>query len=288
MKGPFMTNQVATLTFDVYVAEGVPVVTSDLPPGEKQRLWSPISATLMSGERDAVLADALMTTAQARGLADWIAASGKNLTTVYITHGHGDHWFGLGTVLERFPDARAVAVPPVVEYMRRSSAPDQLASWTSRLPGQIPDRLVLAEPLDGRTIELEGRELTAVEVGHTDTDHTTVLHAPEIGLVVAGDAVYNDVHLHLGESTAGLRRQWLAALDTIGSLNPKAVVAGHKRPGRADNPQIIEETRRYIRDFDRIAEHTDTALQLYEQVLALYPARVNPGALWSSARALKP
>ena len=75
-----MANQVATLTFDVYVAEGVPVVTSDLPPGEKQRLWSPISATLISGERDAVLADALMTTAQARGLADWIAASGKNLT----------------------------------------------------------------------------------------------------------------------------------------------------------------------------------------------------------------
>lgn len=283
-----MTNQVATLTFDVHVAEGVPVVTDDPPPGEKQRLWSPISATLISGARDAVLADALMTTGQARALADWIAASGKNLTTIYITHGHGDHWFGLGTVLERFPDARAVAVPAVVEYMRRSSAPDQLASWRARLPGQIPDKLVLAEPLDGRTIELEGHELVAVQVGHTDTDHTTVLHVPDIGLVVAGDAAYNDVHLHLGESTPELRQQWLAALDTIESLNPRAVVAGHKRPGRADTPQIIEETRRYIRDFDRIANNTSTAYELYEQMLALYPVRVNPGALWSSARAIKP
>lgn len=72
-----MTNQVATLTFDVHVADGVPVVTSDLPPGQKQRLWSPISATLISGARDAVLADALMTTGQARDLADWIAASSR-------------------------------------------------------------------------------------------------------------------------------------------------------------------------------------------------------------------
>jgi hypothetical protein len=179
-------------------------------------------------------------------------------------------------------------VPAVVEYMRRSSAPDQLASWRSRLPGQIPDRLVLAEPLDGHTFELEGHELAAVEVGHTDTDDTTVLHVPDIGLVVAGDAAYNDVHLHLGECTPELRQEWLAALDMIESLNPRAVVAGHKRPGRADNPQIIEETRRYIRDFDRVADSTSTAYQLYEQMLARYPARVNPGALWSSARAIKP
>ncbi|MFD0502191.1 MBL fold metallo-hydrolase [Streptomyces chiangmaiensis] len=66
-------------------------------------MWSPITATLITGERDAVLVDALMTVEQAGRLADWVAASGKNLTTVFVTHGHGDHWFGLGTLLERFP-----------------------------------------------------------------------------------------------------------------------------------------------------------------------------------------
>jgi glyoxylase-like metal-dependent hydrolase (beta-lactamase superfamily II) len=295
-----MTSKLATLAFDVYVAEGVPInasaqdhgavgITNDPPPGERRRLWSPISATLISGDRDAVLADALMTIEQARGLADWIAASGKNLTTVYITHGHGDHWFGLGPVLERFPEARAVALPSVVEYIRRSSTPQQLAaSWEQWLPGQIPDPPVLAEPLEGHAVELEGHQLAAVEVGHTDTDDTTVLHVPDIGLVVAGDAAYNDVHLHLGESPPELRREWIAALDTIESLNPTAVVAGHKRPGRADDPQILEETRRYIRDFDAAANDTSTAQQLYERMLALYPKRVNPGALWSSARGVKP
>src|SRR5216684_973400 len=74
-----------------------------------------------------------------------------------------------------------------------------------------------------------------------------------IGLVVAGDAAYNDVHLYLAESNAQKRQEWIAALDKIQSLNPRAVVASHKRPENDDDPRIIEETRQYIRDFDRLA-----------------------------------
>jgi glyoxylase-like metal-dependent hydrolase (beta-lactamase superfamily II) len=136
--------------------------------------------------------------------------------------------------------------------------------------------------------QLEGHDLVAVEVGHTDTDDTTCLYVPDIGLVVAGDAAYNDVHLYLVESSPKGRRDWLAALDTIESLHPSAVIAGHKRAGRPDAPTIIEETRQYIRTFDWLAETTSTALELYEQMLALYPDRVNPDALWASARTLKP
>ena len=130
--------------------------------------------------------------------------------------------------------------------------------------------------------------MVVVELGHTDTDHTTCLHVPSIGLVVAGDAAYNDVHLYLAESNAPKRKEWIAALDKIESLNPRAVVASHKRPENDDNPRIIEETRQYSRDFDRLAETTETAQELYDKMLELYPNRVNPGwALWSSARAVK-
>jgi glyoxylase-like metal-dependent hydrolase (beta-lactamase superfamily II) len=93
----------------VFVAPGIPIVTSDLPPDTSQRLWSPISSTLIYGKRDAVLVDALLTVQQANALVEWVAASGKNLTTIYATHGHGDHFFGAGTVLARFPGARFVA-----------------------------------------------------------------------------------------------------------------------------------------------------------------------------------
>jgi len=83
-------------------------------------------------------------------------------------------------------------------------------------------------------------------------------------------------------------RSGFAALDTIESLEPRAVVATHKRPENDDDPRIIEETRQYIRDFDRLAQTTSTAQELYDQMLALYPSRINPGwALWSSARAAK-
>ena len=106
---------------------------------------------------------------------------------------------------------------------------------------------------------------------------------------VAGDAVYNDVHLYLAESHAQTRREWIDALDKIEALNPRAVVASHKRPENEDDPRIIEQTRQYIRDFDRLAETTITAQELYDKMLELHPNRVNPGwALWSSARAVKP
>ncbi|MFF7749258.1 MBL fold metallo-hydrolase [Streptomyces sp. NPDC007971] len=278
----------APLTWSVHVAPSIPTEITDLPPDLPRRMWSPITATLIAGERDAVLVDALMTAEQAGRLADWVAASGKNLTTVFVTHGHGDHWFGLGTLLERFPRARAVATPAVVRQMEKQMAPEFVASfWRKRFPGQIPDRLVAAEPLDGDRLDLEGDDLVVVGLGHTDTDDTTCLHVPSIGLVVAGDAVYNDVHLYLAESPAEGRRSWLDALDTIAALHPRAVVAGHKRPGRPDDPATVAETRRYLRDFEAVAERTTTPVDLYRGMLELHPGRVNQGALWGSARSAK-
>jgi glyoxylase-like metal-dependent hydrolase (beta-lactamase superfamily II) len=279
-----------SLDWDVLVTPGIPIATNDLPPGVKQAMFQAIASTLIYGKRDAVLVDAFMTVKQANALADWVAASGKNLTTIYITHGHGDHWFGIGALLERFPNARAVATPNVVRIMRQHASPPLLENvWKAGFPGQIPDRLVMAEELKGKNvIDLEGHDLVSVELGHTDTDYTTCLNVPSVGLVVAGDAAYNDVHLYLAESNAQTRREWISALDKIESLNPRAVIAAHKRPGNDASPRIIEETRRYIRDFDRLAETATTAQELYDKMLEIYPNRVNPQwALWSSARTVR-
>jgi glyoxylase-like metal-dependent hydrolase (beta-lactamase superfamily II) len=276
------------LSYAVHVAPSLPTTVTDLPPDLDRRVWSPISATLITGERHAVLVDAVMTSGQAAELADWVAATGKDLTTVYVTHGHGDHWFGLGTILQRFPDAKAVAIPSVARSIASQIGSDFIETfWKKRFPGQIPENLVGVEELEGDRFELEGEELVAVDLGHTDTDDTTALHAPSIGLVVAGDATYNDVHPYLAESDAAGRRSWLAALDTIEKLSPRAVVAGHKRAARADDPTILEETRQYIRDFEALAARTATALELYTEMTARYPDRFNRGALWGSARAEK-
>jgi glyoxylase-like metal-dependent hydrolase (beta-lactamase superfamily II) len=279
-----------SLTWDVFLAPSIPAITSDLPPGENQRPWPPISSTLISGERDAVLVDTPITVEQARALTNWVAARGKNLTTIYATHGHGDHFFGASTVLERFPGARFVARPEVIKIMRQQASPESLATyWNPRFPDQISSQLAIAEELTGNVINLEGQELVSVPLGFTDTAGTTCLHVPSIGLIVAGDAAYNGVHLHLSESPDQQKRQeWVAALDKMESLKPRAVIAGHKRVGNADSPKILGETRRYIRDFERLAMQTTTARELYDQMLKLYPDWGNPGALWTSVQAVKP
>src|SRR4030095_4785581 len=91
------------LNWDVFVTPGIPIATSDLPPGVNQAKFQAIASTLIYGKQEAVLVDTFMTVKQADALVDWVAASGKNLTTIYITHGHGDHWFGISALLERFP-----------------------------------------------------------------------------------------------------------------------------------------------------------------------------------------
>jgi glyoxylase-like metal-dependent hydrolase (beta-lactamase superfamily II) len=275
------------LKWDVLVTTREGLASPDLPPGKEDLMWVPMSATLIYGERDAVLVDAFLTIEQADALVDWVAATGKNLTTIYVTHGHGDHFFGIGALQKRFPNAKAVARPDVVDVMQRSVSPENVDLWNARYPGQIPERLVVADRLEGNVIDLEGHELVAVDLGHTDTDFTTCLHVPSADLVVAGDAAYNDVHLFLLESAAHERREWIAALDTIEALGPRAVIAGHKKPERDDSPRIIEETRGYIRDFSRIAETSTTARELYDKMLELYPDRANPVILWLSARAAK-
>ena len=283
-------TQKISLSWDVFLAPSIPAITSDLPQGEKERPWPPISSTLISGERDAVLVDTPITVEQARALANWVAARGKNLTTIYATHGHGDHFFGTSTVLERFPGARFVARPEVIKVMRQQASPETLATyWNPRFPGQISGPIAIAEELAGNVIKLEGQDLISVPLGFTDTASTTCLHVPSIGLIVAGDAAYNGVHLHLSESPDHEKRQeWIAALDKMESLKPRAVIAGHKRVGNDDRPGILGETRKYISDFERLAMQTNTARDLYDQMLKLYPEWGNRGALWTSVRAVKP
>jgi glyoxylase-like metal-dependent hydrolase (beta-lactamase superfamily II) len=261
--------------------------TQGTPPGRDDLKWVANTTTLIYGEQDALLVDTFLSDAQTGELADWIIATSKRLTMVYITHAHPDHFFGLKLLQERFPEARVIATPQVVEAMQTALAPDSIEHWRRRFPGLIPASLVTAKPLEGREFDLEGNKIAAMDIGHTDTDHTTCLYVPSIGLVIAGDAIYNGTHPYLVESNRQGLIDWLAAIDKIEALNPRAVVVGHGPLDPDNSPRHIQETRRYIQDFIRLDEETATARELYDRMLALYPERINPGSLWGSANAAK-
>ena len=148
--------------------------------------------------------------------------------------------------------------------------------------------MVAPEVLEGDTLYLEGEELKVVELGHTDTVHSTALHVPSIGLAISGDAVYNNTHPYLAECDENARDAWLRALEKIEALHAQAVVAGHGVLDPDSSPRHVEETRRYIRDFNVADAGTATVMDLYEKMLALHPNRVNPGSLWATAKTVKP
>lgn len=263
--------------------------TQGLPPGKEDLAWVTNTVTLIYGERDAVLVDTFLSIQHSKELVDWVVDSGKNLTTIYITHAHGDHFFGLKLLLDRFPNARAFATASSIALMQKQISPDFIKSfWEPRFPGQVPSQLVPPEILEGDALYLEGEELRVVGLAYIDTAHSTALHIPSIGLVVSGDAVYNNTHPYLAECDGKARGEWLRALDKIEALHARAVVAGHGVLDPDSSPRHIEETRSYIRDFNVADAGTATAMSLYEKMLALHPNRVNPGSLWATAKAVKP
>jgi len=279
-----------SLHHKVFVTTQIPQSGRGPLPDGSTRMWSPITSTLIMGRHDAVLIDPPLTTAQAGEVGDWITASGRDLRQIYITHGHGDHWFGAIPLVQRFPGVTVRATGGTTKLMEAQNDPDFRADfWDRVFPGQLPTGELDVSIVDEHGFELDDVALVPVEVGHTDTDATTMLHVPEIGLLVAGDVVYNGVHLYLTESggVAGID-EWLAALDTAESLNPATVIAGHKDPRAFNNPSQIQATRRYLTDARRLLETSASAQEFYQRMMGLHPNRINPGALWGAAITLFP
>jgi glyoxylase-like metal-dependent hydrolase (beta-lactamase superfamily II) len=241
------------------------------------------TSTLISGTERAILVDAQFIRRDARRLAHAIQLKKLRLNTIYITHAHADHYFGLEVLRDAFPDAAVVAAPEVARRIEATGA-QTLAFWKPQFQKHLPDTPPVVQALDDETLTLEGTVIRVLHIDQGDIGDSTMLHVPSHQTLIAGDVVSNGTHLWLGETTAEQRIQWLRNLDAIAGLDAKIVIPGHKGIDnvRDHAGSVIGGTRRYLEDFNASLAQAANADDLLQRMMRLHGTREVPRLLQHS------
>ena len=279
----------AALSFAALAAHAAEPLKLDVyNPGAKSMF--PVSSELVTGQTDAVLIDAQFQRNDAEALVQKIKASGKKLTTVYISHSDPDYYFGLDVIQAAFPDAKIVATPQTVAAIQ-ASKDGKLAHWGPILKENAPKALVVPEPLAGDSIELEGRKIQVVGLDGP-TPARTFAWIPSIKAVVGGVPVSANIHLWVADTqTPESRRDWLKTLGRIEALRPKTVVPGHFEPN-ADGSMpysvaSVKFTRSYLQTFETEAAKAKDSAALIAAMNKRYPKLQHAASLELSAKVIK-
>jgi glyoxylase-like metal-dependent hydrolase (beta-lactamase superfamily II) len=229
-----------------------------------------VTSTLIAGEKDAVLVDGQFTLSDAHRLVGMILDSKKTLTTVYVTHDHPDHYFGLVVVKETFPKVKIVAQPAVVAEIKKTWA-EKVKRWGPMFGANLTSKPVIPEPLVGHSLTLEGQTLEIHTSVQGDDATNSYVWIPSIKTVVAGDIVYQGIFPWTAETDHASRAAWTKTLDQVAALGATTVIAGHKEPTQKDDASALTTTKAYLKDFDEAAAASKSASELQAKMKAKYP-----------------
>lgn len=246
----------------------------------------PVSSVIVSGEREAVLVDAQFGKAQAEQVAERLRASGKRLTTIYISHGDPDYYFGLDTLTQAFPDAKVVASAATVAHIRQTMD-DKLAYWGPQMGADKPAKLVVPQVLAGNRLELEGQTLEVVGLDGPQPDRSFVW-IPSIKAVVGGVVVSENIHVWMADTqSAQSHTDWLATLAHIEKLAPRTVIPGHYLGQSSRSLDAVRFTAGYIRAFDSETAKARDAAALIAAMSKRYPNLADESSLELGAKVAK-
>jgi glyoxylase-like metal-dependent hydrolase (beta-lactamase superfamily II) len=229
-----------------------------------------VNSTLITGARDAVLIDAAFTRGDARRIVAAVRASGKHLMTVYVTHDHPDHYFGLEVIKQAFPSARFVALPGAVAGVERTWQ-SKVAQWKPLYGDSITGAPVIPTALAGNSITLEGEKLEIIGPVQGDDAVNSFVWIPSLKAVVAGDIVYSGVYVWTAETDTAARRHWAATLDRIAARHPTVVVPGHQQPALGTTRASLAFTKEFLAAFDQALAKATTPEDLQAKTKARYP-----------------
>ena len=262
----------STLTLDVY------------NPGEKAIF--PVTSVLVSGEKEAILVDAQFGKSQAEQVVEKIRASGKQLTTIYISHGDPDYYFGLDTLTAAFPKAKVLASQPTVDHIKHT-VDGKLAFWGPKMGADVPVKTIVPDVLKGDSLILEGQKLQVVGLEGPQPDRSFVW-IPSIKAVVGGVVVAENIHVWMADTqTPQSHKDWLATLETVEKLQPSTVIPGHYLGDSARSLAPVRFTADYIKAFDEETAKAKDSAALIRAMKLRYPDLGEDSSLELSAKVAK-
>jgi glyoxylase-like metal-dependent hydrolase (beta-lactamase superfamily II) len=230
-----------------------------------------VTSTLVYGDKDAVLIDSQFQNSDAHKLVAMILESKKNLTTIFVTHAHPDHYWGLNVVKAAFPKAKVYARAEVVKEIKATMA-GKLKYWKPIYGANVTDKPIVPTPLAGNTIALEGDKLEVSEILQGDSETNSMVWIPSLNAVVTGDVVYNNAHMWLLDAPKPEQRAaWIKSLDGLAAKKPTIVIAGHKYEDAPDSIAAIAFSKSYIETFNKLVADKADEAKIKTTLISKYP-----------------
>jgi glyoxylase-like metal-dependent hydrolase (beta-lactamase superfamily II) len=205
-----------------------------------------VASVIVLGEQNAALIDAQWSLSNGHRVASEILETGKHLETIYISHAHPDHYFGLGPITDAFPGAKVIALPEVARTINKQMF-GKVGYWKDKIgPTNVPTKAVNIEPLRKNSFELEGRRIEILPKIMGDLKYNTVVWIPSIKTLYGSDVLFNQAHPFTCEITAEERRQWIADIERLEKMGAEVVIPGHQKPGMPFDSSSMKFTKDYL------------------------------------------
>ncbi len=246
-----------------------PLRWKSFPAGDHGFFRAPV---LLWGATEAVLIDGGFTLSDGRAVVEAIKATGRELTTVYVSQSDPDYYFSLGPIKAAFPNVRVIAASDAVAAIE-ATVEKKLGTWSPQLGDDGPKVLadvVLPEAFDGAQLLVDGQVVRIVPAA--GLHNRRYLWVPSLSAVIGGVMVFSGVHVWTADTaSAAARAAWIAQLDAMLEREPAIVVPGHMTPDAPVGPAALVYTRDYLRAFERELSKAPDSAALIMAMTALYP-----------------
>jgi len=230
-----------------------------------------VASVIVTGKTDAVLIDAQFVLSNAHRVVAEILETGKYLKTIYITHAHPDHYFGLGTIAEAFPEARVIAIPSVARTIN-SQFFGKIEHWEKVIgPINVCRKTANIEPLAENYFELEGHRIEIMPEVMGDMKYNTAVWIPSIKTLYGSDVLFNQAHPFTCEVTAEERKQWIRDIERLETMGAEVIIPGHQKPGMPFDSSSCSFTKDYLVATDEELPKTNDVAGFYYAMVKRFP-----------------